>query len=37
VKFSENETAATLAHLDKLLRDLDELGAGSMIPTGSCR
>jgi hypothetical protein len=28
VKFSETETAATLAHLDKLLRDLDELGAG---------
>jgi hypothetical protein len=34
VKFSENETAATLAHLDKLLRDLDELGAGVDDPDG---
>ena len=34
VKFSENETAATLAHLDKLLRDLDELGVGVDDPDG---
>lgn len=34
VKFSQNETAATLAHLDKLLRDLDELGAGVDDPDG---
>ncbi len=34
VKFSENETAATLAHLDKLLSDLDELGAGVDDPDG---
>ena len=34
VKFSENETAATLAHLDKLLSDLDELGAGVDDPEG---
>ena len=34
VKFSENETAATLAHLDKLLRDLDELGAAVDDPDG---
>lgn len=27
VKYSQAETAATLAHLDKLLRDLDALGA----------
>lgn len=34
VKFSENETAATLAHLDKLLRELDDLGAGVDDPDG---
>jgi hypothetical protein len=34
VKFSEAETASTLAHLDKLLRDLDELGAGVEDPDG---
>ena len=34
VKFSESETAATLAHLDKLLSDLDELGAGVDDPDG---
>lgn len=34
VKFAESETAATLAHLDKLLSDLDELGAGVDDPDG---
>lgn len=34
VKFSENETAAALAHLDKLLRELDELGAAVDDPDG---
>jgi hypothetical protein len=34
VKFSATETASTLAHLDKLLRDLDALGAGVDDPEG---
>lgn len=34
VKFSQNETAATLAHLDKLLRELDDIGAGVDDPDG---
>lgn len=34
VKFVQNETAGTLAHLDKLLRDLDDLGAGVDDPDG---
>jgi len=34
VKFVQNETASTLAHLDKLLRDLDDLGAAVDDPDG---
>jgi hypothetical protein len=34
VKFVQNETASTLAHLDKLLRDLDDIGAGVDDPDG---
>jgi hypothetical protein len=34
VKFVQNETAGTLAHLDKLLRDLDDIGAGVDDPDG---
>lgn len=34
VKFSQNETAATLAHLDELLSDLDGLRAGVEDPDG---
>jgi hypothetical protein len=34
VKFSENETAATLAHLDELLSELDGLRAGVDDPNG---
>ena len=34
VKFVEAETASTLAHLDKLLRDLDDIGAGVDAPDG---
>jgi hypothetical protein len=34
VKFVQNETAGTLAHLDKLLRDLDGIGAGVDDPDG---
>jgi len=34
VKFVQDETAGTLAHLDKLLRDLDDIGAGVDDPDG---
>jgi hypothetical protein len=34
VKFSQTETAATLAHLDKLLRELDDLRAAVDDPEG---
>ncbi|KMO69784.1 hypothetical protein [Mycolicibacterium chlorophenolicum] len=34
VKFVRNETAGALAHLDKLLRDLDDIGAGIDDPDG---
>jgi hypothetical protein len=34
VRFVENDTAATLAHLDKMLRDLDDLGASVTDPDG---
>jgi hypothetical protein len=34
VKFSQAETAATLAHLDELLRELDGLRAGVDDPDG---
>jgi hypothetical protein len=34
VKFSQNESAATLARLDKLLSDLDELRAPVADPDG---
>ena len=34
VKFSQTETAATLSHLDELLRDLDELRAAVDDPDG---
>jgi hypothetical protein len=34
VKYSQTETAATLAHLDKLLTDLDGLRAGVDDPDG---
>ena len=34
VKFSQNEIASTLAHLDKLLTDLDGLRAGVDDPDG---
>jgi hypothetical protein len=34
VKFSQTETAGTLAHLDKLLRELDDLRAAVDDPDG---
>jgi hypothetical protein len=34
VKYSQTETAATLAHLDKLLTDLDDLRTGVDDPDG---
>jgi len=34
VKFSQTETAATLSHLDELLRELDELRAAVDDPDG---
>ena len=34
VKFSQTETAATLAHLDELLSELDGLRAGADDPDG---
>jgi hypothetical protein len=34
VKFSQTETAATLSHLDKLLRELEDLRAGVDDPDG---